>query len=104
MHPKVQPERYDEELRREGEEDKDFFEYWLGRQYVKCRSCSAYVERGKGFPEGSENPTNCSEACRDLSFKQALVKPTRYFQGTKLFELIEGQLVEIINKPEDYTI
>jgi len=100
MPQTIQPRNEDnEEL-----EDRDFYNHWLGKNYVKCQSCYQYVERGKGFPEGSNSPTNCSEACRDLSFKQALVKPTRYFQGTKLFELIEGQLVEIVDKPEDYSI
>ncbi|MFH1710791.1 MAG: hypothetical protein ABH840_00600 [Nanoarchaeota archaeon] len=89
------------ELREEKQECLDFYNHWLGKDYVKCQGCSSYVQRGKGFPETSNNPTNCSEACRDLSFGRAMVKPTRYFQGEKLFELKDGQLVEIVEKPED---
>ena len=103
MPQEVQP-RSDEERELERQADLDFYKSWIGRDVVKCQSCSGYVERGNGFPEGSNSPTNCSEACRDLSFKRALVKPTRYFQGTKLFELINGELVEIVDKPEDYSI
>ena len=103
MHPKVRP-LIESKPEEDEQEDLDFYRSWLGKDYVKCQTCSGYIEKGKGFPEGSKNPTNCSEACRDLSFERALVKPTRYFQGSKLFEIIEGQLVEIVNKPEDYSI
>ena len=97
------PAIFVDEPEEDRQEDLDFYN-WLGKEYVKCQSCYSYIQRGRGFPEGSQNPTNCSEACRDLSFKRALVKPTRYFQGSKLFELKDGQLVEIVDNPEDYSI
>jgi len=98
------PARVVDEQEEERQEDIDFYSNQVGKDYVKCQSCYQYVERGRGFPEGSESPTNCSEACRDLSFQRALVKPTRYFQGARLFEIVEGQLVEIVETPEDYSI
>ena len=104
MHPKVRP-LIESKPEEDEQEDLDFYRSWLEKDYVKCQTCSSYIERGRGFPEGSKNPTNCSEACRDLSFERARLQPRYYLNNKgKTCENIGGQLVEIVDKPEDYSI